>query len=100
MNVIKRATLVAFWEKHPETKQPLEAWFAIARKASWRSTQDVLRSFPKAKTINRERVRFEVHGGNYRLIVAFKFTAGIAWVKFIGTHADYDRVDAATVEDF
>jgi mRNA interferase HigB len=61
---------------------------------------DLMRDFPKAKALNAERVRFEIAGGNYRLVVAIKFTARIAFVKFIGTHAEYDRIDALTVAQY
>jgi mRNA interferase HigB len=55
---------------------------------------------PKAKVLNRERVRFEVAGGNYRLVVAFDFRRQVAFVKFIGTHAQYDKIDALTVSQY
>lgn len=97
MNVIARRTLVAFWEEHPETEAPLKQWLARARAAAWGSMNDVMAEFPKAKALNAERVRFEIAGGNYRLIVAIKFSAGIVFIKFVGTHAEYDRVDALTV---
>ena len=61
---------------------------------------DLMRDFPKAKALNAERVRFEIAGGNYRLVVAIKFTARIVFVKFIGTHAEYDRIDALTVAQY
>jgi len=97
MNVVKRLTLEAFWRRHPETEQPLKEWFRVAKAARWKSPLAVLQSFPKAKALNTERIRFEICGGNYRLIVAFKFSAQIAFVKFMGTHAEYDRIDALTV---
>jgi mRNA interferase HigB len=99
MNVARR-TLVSYWREHPETKAPLAQWLARARSARWRSMADVMRDFPKAKALNAERARFEVAGGNYRPIVAFKFSAGTAYIKFIGTHAEYDRVDALTVSRY
>lgn len=98
MNIIKRATLEAFWSRHPETEQASRAWFHTVRSADWTRMDDVMRTYPKAKALNGERVRFEVCGGNYRLVVAFKFTARIAFIKFIGTHAEYDQVDALTVD--
>lgn len=61
---------------------------------------DLMRDFPKAKALNAERVRFEIAGGNYRLIVAVKFSAKIMFIKFIGTHAAYDRIDALTVAQY
>lgn len=97
MNVIKRSTLERFWRKHPEIEHALKAWFRVAKTAKWQSPLAVLQSFPTAKALNTERIRFEILGGNYRLIVAFKFSARIAFIKFIGTHAEYDRVDALTV---
>src|SRR3546814_10283251 len=62
--------------------------------------RSVMADFSKAKTVTAERVRFEVAGGDHRMIVAFHFRRGIAFIKFIGTHAEYDRIDAATVDQF
>jgi mRNA interferase HigB len=100
MRAIARNVLVTFWERHPETKEPLERWYRLAKAAQWTSTNDIQMSVPKAKVLNRERVRFEVAGGNYRLVVAFDFRRQIAFVKFIGTHAEYDPVDALTISQF
>jgi mRNA interferase HigB len=61
---------------------------------------EVQRAAPKSKVLNRERVRFEVARGNYRLVVAFDFRRQVAFVKFIGTHAEYDRIDALTVSQY
>jgi mRNA interferase HigB len=61
---------------------------------------DVRRAVPKAKVLNRERVRFEVAGGNYRMIATFDFRRQIVFIKFLGTHADYDSIDALTVTMF
>jgi mRNA interferase HigB len=69
----------------------------MARKAEWKSPAEVIATFPKAKTIKAERIRFEVAGGNFRLIVAFDFPRATAYIKFLGTHAEYDRIDVATV---
>jgi mRNA interferase HigB len=100
MNVIARRSLEAFWVRHPETEQPLRAWLMSARTQDRRSMNAVRGTFSKASPMNAERCVFDICGGNYRLIVAFKFSARIAFVKFIGTHAEYDRVDAATVSKF
>jgi len=85
---------------HPEAKVSLERWHAIVTAAQWTSTNEVQKAAPKAKVLNRERVRFEVAGGNYRLVAAFDFRRQIAFVKFIGTHAEYDRIDALKVSQF
>lgn len=100
MNIIARRTLEAFWTRHRETEQPLKAWFRTAKTANWTCMNDILASYPKASPVNSERVVFDICGGNYRLIVAFKFSANIAFVKFIGTHAEYDRVNAADVSRY
>src|SRR6266436_2695871 len=84
----------------PEAKVSLERWHKLARAAQWNSTDEVQKAAPKAKVLNRERVRFEVAGGNYRLVAAFDFRRQIVFVKFIGTHAEYDRIDALTVSQF
>lgn len=100
MRIIARTTLVVFWEKHPETKASLQHWVRLTAAASWHSPREVVSVFSKAKALNGERVRFEVAGGDYRLIVAFNFARQIAFVKFVGTHADYDRADALAVSLF
>ena len=100
MRVIARKGLVRFWTEHPETQVSLKRWYTLAKAARWTSMDDVQTAAPKCKALNRERVRFEVAGGNYRLIVAFDFRRQIAFVKFIGTHAQYDRIDALTVSQF
>src|ERR1700686_4896170 len=98
MRVIARN--VDFWGKHPEAKASLERWHKLGRAAQWMSTDEVRKTAPKAKVLNRERVRFEVAGGSYRLVAAFDFRRQIAFVKFIGTHAEYDRIDALKVLQF
>ncbi len=100
MRVIAHNTLVEFWETHSATKASLAHWYRVATAAKWASTREVLATFSKTKVLNAERVRFEVSGGDYRLIVAFDFRRQIAYVKFIGTHAQYDAVDALTVSKY
>jgi mRNA interferase HigB len=100
MRVIARNALVGFWGEHPETRVSLERWYKLVRAANWMSTDEVQRAAPRAKVLNRERVRFEIAGGNYRLVAAFDFRRQIAFVKFIGTHAEYDRVDVLTASQF
>lgn len=100
MRIIAWKVLSAYAEKHPEAKVPLERWRALVRAAKWISMDDVRGAAPNVKILNGERARFSVAGGNYRLIVAFDFGREIAFVKFIGTHAEYDRIDALTVALF
>jgi mRNA interferase HigB len=100
VNVIARKNLEAFWRRHPETEQPLRAWLAAVKAQNWMSMNAVVSTYSKASPITAERCVFDICGGNYRLIVAFKFSAKVAFIKFIGTHAQYDRVSAATVSAF
>jgi mRNA interferase HigB len=92
--------LAGFWGEHPKAKVSLERWYQLVRAAHWTSTDDVQKAAPKAKVLNRDRVRFEIAGGNYRLVAAFDFRRQIVFVKFIGTHAEYDRIDALSVSQF
>lgn len=100
MRIIAQSTIASFVAKLPETRSSLDFWVTVTRGSHWTGTADVQTAFPKAKVLNRERVRFEVAGGNYRLIAAFKFGSGIAFVKFLGTHAEYDRINTLTVSMF
>jgi len=100
MRIIARSTIMAFLERHPETRASLLHWLNVANAAQWNNATEVQAAFSKAKALNGERVRFQVAGGDYRLIVAFDFRRSIAFVKFIGTHAEFDRIDALTVTLF
>jgi HTH-type transcriptional regulator / antitoxin HigA len=97
MRVIARNTLVAFWSAHPETKTALERWLKRVKAARWASTNEVQRAAPKCKALNGERVRFEVAGGNYRLVVAFDFPRQAAFIKFIGRVRPHRRADHIAV---
>ena len=98
MRIIARRTLRVFWESHADAQQPIKAWYQDATKATWSSPQDIKSTYANASIINTERVVFNIKGKDYRLIVAVNYTLQIVFVKFIGTHSEYDRVDAATVE--
>lgn len=100
MRVIARKNLATFGLDHPETEAPLRAWLATANAAEWKSMTDIVATYPKASPINAERCVFNIHGNSYRLIVAVRFAKQIIFIKFIGTHSEYDNVDAATVSEF
>lgn len=104
MRIIARSTLKAFVQSlaghkdQPAVKAALDAWFAEARRARWRNTADVKRLYATASIVSAERVVFNVKGNAYRLVVAIDFDKGIVWIKWIGTHKDYDRIDVAKVK--
>ena len=100
MRIIAYGNSVSYWNKHPETGPSLKRWVQAIKLGRWMTTAEVQASFSKAKVLSGERVRFEVSGGDYRLIAAFKFKNQITYVKFIGTHAEYDRADALTISQF
>jgi mRNA interferase HigB len=100
MRVIAKSNIVAFYSVNPKSKPSLERWLGLVKAAQWSSMDDLRTACSNAVVLNGERAKFEIGGGNFRLICAFHFPAQIAYVKFIGTHAEYDKVDALTVSQF
>ena len=98
MKVIALGTLRDFWETHADAEQPLKAWYDEAKDASWATPQEIKFRYASASFVGRNRVVFNIKGNDYRLIVAIAYKVGVVYIKFIGTHAEYDKVDAATVE--
>lgn len=99
MKVVAVSTLRGFWERHPDSEQPLKAWYDEARHATWSTPQDIKNRYASASFAGNNRVVFNIKGNDYRLIVAVAYRFQAVYVKFIGTHVKYDRVDAATVEN-
>lgn len=88
----------AFIARHAQAEQPLLAWHAEASKADWKTPQNIKDQYASASFVGRNRVVFNIKGNDFRLIVAMAYQIGVVYVKFVGTHAEYDKVDAATVE--
>jgi len=97
MNVISKRTLVQFYEKHPQAKTPLEVWHADARKAQWETPEQIKRDYPAAFFLKDNRVVFNIKGNDYRLIVHIDYKRKIVRVKFVGTHSEYDKINAEEV---
>jgi mRNA interferase HigB len=100
MRVIAKRTLREFWESHPryvDAKGPLEAWHAETLKASWATPQDVKAQFRSASIIKGGRVVFNIGGNKYRLVVAIDYPRQVCFVKFLGTHKQYDSINAEVV---
>jgi mRNA interferase HigB len=103
MRIIARRTLRRFVESRaghkdqPALKASLDAWFAEVRRAQWTSTADIKRLYASASIVTADRVVFNVKGNDYRLVVAVDFEKGIVWIKWIGTHRAYDRIDVKRV---
>ena len=97
MRVIARKTLNDFWERHADAEPPLKAWFHEAKSNRWKSFTDIKARYRSADALPDSRVIFNLKGNTYRLVVRIHYTTGIVFIRFIGTHAEYDRVDAATI---
>lgn len=102
MRVIAKSTLRRFWDlpQHADARWPLESWHDEATHADWASPQDIKNQYRNASICGNNRVVFNIAGNKYRLVVEMQYRAGIAWVKFVGTHAQYDRIDAETVNEY
>ena len=98
MHIIAVSTLRTFWAQYPDAEQPLKAWYAEATAAQWRSMHDIKAQYRHASILKNNRAVFNIKGNRYRLIVSFWFAAQYGYIKFIGTHAQYDTVDADTVD--
>jgi mRNA interferase HigB len=98
MRVIAVSTLRSFWEQHPDAEQPLKAWYQEATGATWSQPADIKAQYRSASVLKNRRVVFNIKGNDYRLIVAIAYQLQIVYVKFVGTHNEYDAVDAETVE--
>ena len=98
MRVISKSTLVEFWLVHPAPKHALQTWYEDASRAAWRSPQDIKLRYASASFVSSNRVVFNIKGNDYRLVVAVAYRFGAVYIKFLGTHKQYDAVDAATVE--
>lgn len=97
MRIIARKTLREFWEQHPDARQSLQAWYADVRHAIWKTPSSIKNVYRNASFIANNRVVFNIMGNKYRLIVAVQYEYGIVYIRFIGTHQQYDKIDAATV---
>ncbi|MCY1371502.1 RelE-like toxic component of a toxin-antitoxin system [compost metagenome] len=98
MRIIAISQLKAFWEQYPDAEQPLLAWIDEARKAQWSSPADIKDQYRSASILKSRRVVFNIKGNDSRLVVAVAYRFGALYIKFVGTHQQYDAVDADTVE--
>ena len=104
MRIIARRTLREFiasrvgHKDKPALKAALDAWFAEVSRANWASSADVKRLYASASIVSADRIVFNIKGNDYRLVVAVDFDKAIVWIKWVGSHADYDRIDVKEVE--
>ena len=105
MRLFNRATLRDFWRRHPDVQQSLRAWLAEVEKGSWTGPAKVRARYRTADFIGNDRIIFNIGGNKYRLIVMVRYAkptskpplSGMVFVRFLGTHAEYDKIDAAKI---
>ena len=94
MRVIAKRTLRDFWIKHADSEQQLTSWYRETEKAEWNSINELKTKYPNASILKDNRIVLNIKGNNYRLIVKLNFEFQICWIRFIGTHAEYDKINA------
>ena len=97
MRVIAKKTLREFWESHADSAEALKSWYYEADKATWKTPNDIKSEYPSASILEDNRFVFNIKGNHYRLIVRINFEVQIIWIRFIGTHAEYDKINANTI---
>ena len=97
MRIIALKTLRAFWEQHPDARQALQAWYHDAKQATWRTPTEIKSVYRNASLVGNNRVVFNIKGNDYRLVVAVQYQHGIVYIRFVGTHQQYDKIDATTI---
>lgn len=95
--IIAKSTLREFWKNHADSEQYLKTWYDTVKSSKWNSPNDVKKSYINASILKNGRIVFNIKGNSYRLIVKFNFEKQWAFIRFIGTHAEYDKINANTV---
>lgn len=97
MRIIAKKILRDYWEIHPDCEQQLKSWFQEASKTVWKNHNEMKKEYPSASILPNNRVVFNIKGNNYRLIVKVNYDYQMMWIRFIGTHQEYDKIDATKI---
>lgn len=97
MRIIKRKVLKDFWDKYPNSESHLKSWFYEAKNSDWESPTDVKEKYRNASILKNQRVVFNIRGNDYRLIVKIEYSLGIIFIRFIGTHKEYNEINAEVI---
>lgn len=97
LRIIAKRTLREYWEINPDCEQHLKTWYETAKKANWKNSNDVKATYKNASVLKNNRIVFNIKGNDYRLIVKFNFERDWAFIRFIGTHREYDKIDATKI---
>lgn len=96
MRIISIRTLREFWKRHPHSEVPLRGWYAEVSSADWKTPADIKAAQRNVSFLANNRLVFNIKGNDFRLVVAVRYSQGLMFIRFVGTHADYDRIDAST----
>lgn len=96
-NIVSRKIIREFWEKHPESDETLKTWYKVTMKTHWKNSNEVKAQYRNASVVGDNRIVFNICGNKYRLIVKFNYEMQWGWIRFIGTHSEYDRINALTI---
>lgn len=97
MRVVAKKILREFWEKHTDAEEQLKTWYKEASKASWNTPADIKKEYTRASILKGGRVVFDICGNKYRLVVDINYFRKWIFIRFIGTHTDYNKIDANTI---
>jgi len=97
MRIIALSTLRDFWEKRPDAETSLRAWYALASRSDWSTPADIKAAYRSASFTANNRVVFNIKGNDYRLVVAVRYEKGLMYIRFIGTHREYDKIYVETI---
>lgn len=97
MRVIAKKTLRDFWEKHPDSESQLRSWYYETVNSDWNSPNDIKRRYSSASILHDNRVVFNIKGNTYRLVTKVNYDYGIVWIRFLGTHSEYDKINSTEV---
>ena len=97
MRIIAKRALREFWELHPDARYPLEHWHQQVRRADWQSPAQIVSTWPRSSIIGNNRAVFRIKGNDYRLVAAIFYPGRKVYIRFIGTHVEYDRINAAEI---
>ncbi len=95
--IFAKSTLREFWAKYPDSEQYLKTWYDTAMSSDWKTPNDVKKSYANASILKDSRIVFNIKGNSFRLVIKFNFEHQLAFVRFIGTHLDYDEINANNI---
>ena len=97
VRIIARSTLLSFWQRHPDSEQQLKSWYSEVRRAKWKNPKDIKQRYARVSILKSGRVIFNVCGNKYRLVVRVNYDYARVYIRFIGTHREYDLIDGNTI---